>query len=609
MKKNLMYFWLLTFYLFVSCSKDSVIDEVKNVPVQNSSSISADNDVVQRILKLGFSLKDIKELDDSYLVEGDIVFLKNPENKQTDTFSESTKRNKQRRYDNIVTRKGISVYLKMVGTYGPEFSHSDAVDQALDIALTKYNDIESSLRFVRVNTAADADIVITNENVDPNNPNSNAIGSSHFPFSWGAPGNSIAIDENEMEWRNITSIVNFTFVIMHELGHTIGLTHTDDTTFGTLISGTPTSDGYSIMNSEGGASTTTFSANDIIAIQKLYPSDVKCSFDLGSSADRVRKLDWDGDGYDDLFFVRPGVKTVFLNECNHNGKFSTVMMSSNGIGNFDYNTTGDWETVLDYDGDGKDDIMCYRPGPGLGKVFLLKSNGDKTFINIFANNNGLSGYDFGSTNDRIIALDYNGDGKDDIICYRPGYNIVYLMRSEGNGTFTVVNTWRSGIAGFNFTYATDKIISLDYNGDGIDEIMCYHPGQKVAFFLKPTGAGGFLLDKSYMNGFCTYDLASPNDIAYTMDYDGDGKDDVMLTRPGSKIVYIMKSLSDGNFSLNYSSGNGIIGFDFNSTSDRVVVLDYNHDGKSDIVIYRPGSGIAYSAHSNGSSFVRDWPSI
>ena len=126
---------------------------------------------------------------------------------------------------------------------------------------------------------------------------------------------------------------------------------------------------------------------------------------------------------------------------------------------------------------------------------MLKSNGDGTFTTVYASRNGIGYYDFNASEDKAIALDYNGDGKDDILCYRPGSKIVYLLKSNGDGTFTTVYESRNGIAGFDFSRSEDRAVALDYNHDGLSDIVLYRPGSGVAWSAHSNGSS-FVLDSS-----------------------------------------------------------------------------------------------------------------
>ena len=45
--------------------------------------------------------------------------------------------------------------------------------------------------------------------------------------------------------------------------------------------------------------------------------------------------------------------------------------------------------------------------------------------------NGIGGYDFLSSADRALAFDFNGDGNDDLLLYRPGHGAAYVLKSLG----------------------------------------------------------------------------------------------------------------------------------------------------------------------------------
>jgi hypothetical protein len=80
------------------------------------------------------------------------------------------------------------------------------------------------------------------------------------------------------------------------------------------------------------------------------------------------------------------------------------------------------------------------------------------------------------------------------------------------------------------------------------------------------------------------------------DYDGDGKTEVAIYRPPTGIWYILNSST--NFS-NYSS------YQWGVSTDVPVLGDYDGDGKADVAVYRPATGIWYILLSttNFTSYV------
>jgi hypothetical protein len=116
----------------------------------------------------------------------------------------------------------------------------------------------------------------------------------------------------------------------------------------------------------------------------------------------------------------------------------------NGIANYDLLSTNDQVRVLDYNGDGYDDLFLYRPGRGA--AWVARSNGNGTFTAVYAVGdngpelpNGIAGYDLLSTNDQVRVLDYDGNGDDDLFLYRPGKGASWFAESDGFGGFTAVN--------------------------------------------------------------------------------------------------------------------------------------------------------------------------
>jgi hypothetical protein len=462
--------------IMYSCSNEDM-EYSENQNAEEVGLVSSEK-VLNRILSLGVSKENIVEYNDYYLVEGDIVFPKDDS-----IFSdESTLR--QARTKNLVTRKGIQVYLKA------NFSDINTnISIALDCALSAYNALNPSLALFRTTDQSQADIIISCDNT----LGTDVCGRGGFPYSNGDPYNKVLIQETTLLEHSITSISQLQFLLVHELGHNVGLRHTNWAdgeiagSYGAIqIAGTPQTDDSSVMNSStGGYYWLGFSYYDKIAILTIYPTDITCGFDLNESVDQSISLDYNGDGFGDLLFYRPGAKSVFLNRSLGNGLFHTVYQSGKGLASYDFNESVDQAISLDYNGDGKDDIMCYRPGKKT--VFLLKSNGDGSFTCVYGQS-GIGGFDFNESVDKAIALDYNGDGFDDILCTRPGEKIVYLLKSNGAGSYVCVYASTNGIADFDFNETVDKAIALDYNHDGLSDLVLYRPGFSVAYSAHSNGA-------------------------------------------------------------------------------------------------------------------------
>ena len=95
--------------------------------------------------------------------------------------------------------------------------------------------------------------------------NTSMIAQAYYPEYTGTAGKQVTINT----YYNSLSTAQKIFAVTHELGHTIGLTHTDQT-YGNLIPGTPEVDANSVMNSFV-LSWVGFTPYDITAVKTVYP--------------------------------------------------------------------------------------------------------------------------------------------------------------------------------------------------------------------------------------------------------------------------------------------------------------------------------------------------
>jgi hypothetical protein len=266
-------------------------------------------------------------------------------------------------------------------------------------------------------------------------------------------------------------------------------------------------------------------------------------------------------------------------------------------------STADRFIPLDLNGDGKSDMLYYRPGSGYAGVYL--SHGDGTFRYISYADNGTNGggfpSDLKSAQDTFVALDLNGDGRSDFIEYRPGSGYAMGCLSVGDGSVKCT-TWSSPSGQVpnmkdNFMNGSEHVVALDLNGDGLSDFIVYSPGHSTAraYLYHANGTLSEVdLTNNPQSGF-PGDLSDASDTFVALDLNGDGKSDFIEYRPGKGWAFECLSKGDGTFTCDdLSQPNGTLRDGMTDTflkgQEHVVPLDLNGDGRSDFIVYTAVSG-------------------
>jgi predicted Zn-dependent protease len=190
----------------------------------------------------------------------------------------TTNRTSQRRYDYIVASGKTTITFYADATVPAEWLST------LDQAIANWNSTNSAIQMSRVTgttttstgtkTRGKKGTTTTTTTSTPSynvlvttlyDASTSMIAQAYYPDYYGNAGKEVDINT----YYNYLSTSNKVFAMTHELGHIVGLTHTDGGV-GALIPGTPDVDANSVMNSfvlpwNG------FTTWDVTAITTLYP--------------------------------------------------------------------------------------------------------------------------------------------------------------------------------------------------------------------------------------------------------------------------------------------------------------------------------------------------
>lgn len=164
--------------------------------------------------------------------------------------------------------------------------------------------------------------------------------------------------------------------------------------------------------------------------------------------------------------------------------------------------------------------------------------------------------------DSIVAGDFNGDGKVDLISLDVNANTLSFVTNNGSGIF-------GSNATLNVGPSPTAICAQDVNGDGRMDVVSANYGNNTLTVLTNNGIGGFVFN-------ATLNVGSEPRRVTGADLNGDGRIDLVSANSGDNTLTVLTNSPSGAFGL---SGTYTVG----RFPTAVAAADINGDGRNDLV--------------------------
>lgn len=253
-------------------------------------------------------------------------------------------------------------------------------------------------------------------------------------------------------------------------------------------------------------------------------------------------------------------------------------------------TLGPGAAFLDYDGDGWMDVFLVNSGPAdfhrpktTPRNGLYRNNRDGTFTDVTAGSGLSGGLSFGMG---AATGDYDNDGHADL--FVTAYGKPALYRNNGNGTFTDV-TARAGVV---INRWTTSALWFDYDNDGrLDLFACgfvgYHRESQQACIAARGGKPGYCVPRMFPAGQSF--LFRNNGDGTFRDVSGESR---IASRPGKALGAVATDIdNDGRMDL-FVANDTVENFLFMNRGGRfeetgvAAMVGLGHDGMA-----RSGMGV------------------
>lgn len=244
--------------------------------------------------------------------------------------------------------------------------------------------------------------------------------------------------------------------------------------------------------------------------------------------------------------------------------------------------------IGDFNGDGRDDQLCFKAGQRW--IRFSQNSGNYSGAPTHTGSNWCTG-----SNAKLLVGDFDGNGRDDLLCQNTVTKNIWVdsLHNGLSGTdySRLGNPWCTG---------SGNLLVGDHNGDGRDDLLCHSNSSGKTFVNHSSGSLNTLFDSGTnfqtSTTWCTGTMRM-----YYGDFDGDDKADRLCLKANG-YWYVDRGSNGWNNSDVWPYRSGNIGA-FCSPG-QLRIGDFNGDGRDDMLCHDRADSNAQIAIQFSNSYAQ-----
>src|SRR6516164_6964721 len=311
-------------------------------------------------------------------------------------------------------------------------------------------------------------------------------------------------------------------------------------------------------------------------------------------------IDFDGDGRTDFLVFRSsdGYFAKWYSDAARGPDF--VYTAPRYIGGSPGAFPGAQLVVGDFDGDGRTDVLVFRSSDGYFAKWYSDAARGPDFVYTAPRYIGGSPGAFPGA--QLVVGDFDGDGRTDVLVFRSSDGYFAKWYSDAARGPDFVYTAPRYIGGSPGAFPGAQLVVGDFDGDGTTVLIVLRSsdGYFAKLYSDPALGPDFVYTAPrYIGGSPG---AFPGAQLVVGDFDGDGSTDVLVFRPSDGYVgkWYRDAARGPDFIYQSAVYCGLFYADLR-------VGDFDGDGIDDVMLFRSGDGTFakwYSDAARGPDFIR-----